>query len=884
MAWYVAIRMTDPHRPAELFVVSLAVLDDGGSVVWANEAWQRRARERGLPKVGDDASSGFERDVRTGVAHVVRRERSFFAGSHRMHGRTYALHARLRDRGTALYHVEVNEVDGALRGGGWEWDLATDAVHLSPPLLEVLACPPDAAPHTLGDALRFVADSDRGRIERAIAAARASGILEANVTIIDAHGALHFLRIRGEVAEWKDGVPLRMIGVSQDISGGRHADDGNSSLARLNEAIANLGRSALATFHIPDLLQEACVSAATALGDCAVRVLELNAGTTTMHLRATCGVSHRDDLSHHDEYVLRATTESVESMRDAGASAVWRSGIAVAVRSTPYLLVLNALSKRPDRFGEAEEYFLRSVANVLSAAIARRRYEAELVDARLELKALVDNTPDIIIRFDRELRIDFINPTVVRMTGLQPAFFLGRRFAELPGANPDTSSAWEEALEHVRSSRSEFEFEERGVLSGREYNVRCVPQLDLRGQVDSILAVCRDMTEKIRADDDRRRLELQLEQATRLSSLGRLAATVAHEFNNVLMAIQPFADLLNRRAARLQDSAVEKAALHITQAVKRGRRITQEMLRYTRPVEPVRAPVDVRDLLEYVCNAMKFVVGDRMNIQLETPKQDLFINADRSQVEQVFTNLIANARDAIEVQGQLTITADRPKPGTTFPFGVIPRVEDFVHFTFRDDGAGIPPQLMQRIFEPLFTSKRSGTGVGLAVAQQVISLHGGHVFVESQQGVGTTFHLFLPVAHGAGDDGGEELASLRSSVGARRIAIVEDEDSIAEGLMDVLMSEGFATERVASGADALRLVERFDPDVLLLDVGLPDVDGLEVYARLRRQWPDLPVIFSTGHADRRKVEEIAAERNVGFLMKPYEIEDLFAMLAKLESA
>ena len=242
----------------------------------------------------------------------------------------------------------------------------------------------------------------------------------------------------------------------------------------------------------------------------------------------------------------------------------------------------------------------------------------------------------------------------------------------------------------------------------------------------------------------RRKLEVQLEQANRLNSLGHLAASVAHEFNNVLMAIQPFAEVIERQTKDLP--RLQKAAFHIQQAIQRGKRITSEILRYARPIEIAEEDLDCASWAEALAAELKGILPSSITVELAIETRDLWIRGDKTQLEQVFINLAKNAGDAMGGKGTLTLGVRAGSSHADFLLGGQDGLDHYVHFTLRDEGAGIAPADMARVFEPFFTTKREGkgTGLGLAITQRIIAEHGGKIFVESQEELGTTFHLLLP--------------------------------------------------------------------------------------------------------------------------------------------
>lgn len=376
-------------------------------------------------------------------------------------------------------------------------------------------------------------------------------------------------------------------------------------------------------------------------------------------------------------------------------------------------------------------------------------------------------------------------------------------------------------------------------------------------------------------ESERLRLENRLLQAERISSLGRLAASVAHEFNNVLMGIQPFIDLLTKRSG--SDPAVKLAAPRIADAVARGKRITQEILRFTRIGEPTRVPVNVAEWLHAFEPELVQLAGPLVTVTTQSDPS-LVMLADAHQLRQVFANLVVNAHHAMPNGGRLEVRAigDAMSNGKPTP---IPAV----HFSIRDTGVGIPQDTLHYIFEPLFTTKKfGGTGLGLAVASQVVQQHQGHIYAESTLGEGTTFHMLIPAAPAASIAAApmQQMTSPRVRP-PMRVTMIEDDESVGAGLVAILDFEGITTDWVRLGSEAVsRIAARF-PDAVILDLGLPDLDGMQVYEQIAARWPDLPVLFSTGHGDQNLLTNTPTGKKVGYLQKPYESDELLAALDDL---
>jgi PAS domain S-box-containing protein len=491
-----------------------------------------------------------------------------------------------------------------------------------------------------------------------------------------------------------------------------------------------------------------------------------------------------------------------------------------------------------------------------------QRHQTEIEKSEVHFRSLIENASDMIIEVGLDARVRYASPSVQRILGLRPFAVDGR---ELGSLLADFAAA-EAFLAEVRSSGHHS-----AQLSFRDSS-GSVREVEVFGAASKasrhIVLNCRDITE-------RRRLEAQLAQANRLSSLGRLAATVSHEFNNVLMGIQPFVDVIRRKSELV---VVQNAAAQISSAVARGKRITEQMLRYTRSVEPTLAPVRLRSWLTEMAGELAALTGQPVRLSAATARS-VAVSADTGQLTQVLTNLAINARDAGATE--LLIDA-RPADGDgRFAFGIVSSPERFAHITVADNGSGIPPAVLPHVFEPLFTTKSTrGTGLGLAVVQQVVSRHGGEVFVESDVDRGTTFHIFLPLCASLPEEEPIVIEELIRKPPSCRLLLVEDDPMVSDGLMMLLQDEGFSAALAPTGLDALGLIPRFAPDVVVLDVGLPDMDGVDVYREISRRWPGLPVIFSTGHGWAENLRDLAPP-HPPFLVKPYPIEALSETVATI---
>jgi len=458
-------------------------------------------------------------------------------------------------------------------------------------------------------------------------------------------------------------------------------------------------------------------------------------------------------------------------------------------------------------------------------------------------------------------------------------------FGYTPEAIASTPEAWEKLI-HPNDRQRILESFRQAIDAGQlswseEYRIRRAD-----GTFANILDrgyIVRDETTRptrmVGAATDiteRTQLAEQLAQAKRVSSLGRIAASIAHEFNNVLMGIQPNLEVVRRRASGDLSKPIE----HILHAVQRGKRVTDEILRFTRPSEPALQCVEVAPFLADWAQETRSLLGENVRLSVEVEQSDLHIAADPHQIAQVLTNLAINARDAMEGRwGDLCIMVNMGKSYGDLDVAAVKTPAQHVHFRISDDGIGMTREQLAHVFEPLFTTKTSGTGLGLAVSYQLVSTHGGMIFAESEAGRGTTFHILLPASSPL-----LELDCHAPDVAIsahRRILIVEDESAVAAGIAALLELQGVQVDLVTLGSAAVPAIENRMPDAVVLDIGLPDISGLEVYTRIADRWPQLPVVFSSGHANPAHLEEYLRKPNVSILVKPYEFDALLQVLGEV---
>jgi two-component system cell cycle sensor histidine kinase/response regulator CckA len=486
------------------------------------------------------------------------------------------------------------------------------------------------------------------------------------------------------------------------------------------------------------------------------------------------------------------------------------------------------------------------------------------------LRVLTENIADVLLIVDESRNLTYISGSIETVLGYKVEERQGKKAFET--IHPEDRPALDDRLTAFAASgrfdRAAYRFRHKDgswrILELSGSNLLDNPQI--RGW----LITASDIT-------DRRRLEQEMEQLNRLTSLGRLSAQVAHEFNNVMMGIQTPVDLIRRRTA--EDPQMLRFTEMISSSIARGKRITSDILRFGRPAQPALRSVDVHELLRKSAEEIKPLLSEDMKLELDLAATPLHIHADPSQISQVLINLSLNARDAMNGKGTLTIGARPGAEHTARSVIDLPNADEFVHISVCDTGEGISAENLPYIFEPLFTTKRTGTGLGLSVVYQVITGHGGHIFVDTKRGEGTTFHLFIPRAIESQATGVETPGKKEMLEPKIRVLIVEDEAAIATGLRWVLEAEGMIVHVVGTAAEVVPAINEFSPDVMVLDLSLPDGDGRAVYEEIDKP---IPVIFSTGSPGEKDLPE-SGRGHVAVLRKPYATDDLLRMIHQVLS-
>ncbi len=511
-----------------------------------------------------------------------------------------------------------------------------------------------------------------------------------------------------------------------------------------------------------------------------------------------------------------------------------------------------------------------SIQVIIKEITERKQAELDLAAERERLAVTLRSIGDGVITTDLDGRVTLLNRVAEELTGWSQPEALGRPLTEVfQIINEQTRAACENPVEKVLHTGGVVGLANHTALVARDGRERVIadsgaPIRDALSRIIGVVLVFRDVTAQYRA-------EAELTRVDRLEALGVLAGGLAHDFNNLLATILGNVGLARMYAPQ---PAVTELLGQAERATLRAKDLTHQLLTFARGGSPVRQTTGLEALVR---EAAGFALhGSKSRLRCCIPPDLWPVDVDSGQIAQVVQNLCLNADQAMPDGGELTVEAQNVACGTT---DALPLAAGrYVCVRFRDTGSGIPKANLKRIFDPYFTTKSAGTGLGLTICHSIVAHHDGHLAVSSTEGVGTTFSLWLPAAAPAEPTG--PTADVAPPSGAGRVLIMDDEDMLRDLVARMLAHLGYETAVAADGAAAVRLYQeaheagrRFD--LVLLDLTVPGgMGGAEAVRRLRAFDPAVRAVASSGYSSDPVIARFRDYGFVGALAKPYQIADL----------
>ena len=498
-------------------------------------------------------------------------------------------------------------------------------------------------------------------------------------------------------------------------------------------------------------------------------------------------------------------------------------------------------------------------------------------------RAVFDIAPLGVAIADRLGRLLEANPAFLTLFGYSLHEAQERTLIDL--AHPEDRDRIAGLIQGIRNGQADtYETEKRCVRKdGREFwaAVRCAALRDDKGGITHWLGILEDISARRDAEQERRRLTAQVQQAQKMEAIGTLAGGIAHDFNNLLMGIQGnISLLLLDKAPDHRDVAYLK---NVEKSVMRASELTRQILGFARGGKYEVKVTDINALLEKTAEMFgrtRREIAIRKNLQ-EAPWK---IEADQSQLQQVLLNLLVNAWQAMPGGGELVLQTANvviEAGGPDVPPDAV--AGSYVRIDVTDTGVGMDPHTQARIFEPFFTTREKGhgTGLGLSSAFGIVKNHNGFITVRSAKDRGSTFSVFFPAAPGAVAQPPEPAGAVRR--GGKTILLVEDEEMVANIGRQMLERLGHRVIVAQSGDEALALYEkrRAEIDLVILDMIMPGIGGGIVFDRIRAIHPQAAVLLSSGYSLNGQALEIMKRGCRGFIQKPFSIEQLKQKISEI---
>ena len=607
-----------------------------------------------------------------------------------------------------------------------------------------------------------------------------------------------------------------------------------------------------------------------------------------------------------DHILSRETARLVLVFRKEGADwKICHSGISI-----PYNLVregevypLQELTSRNQVLETtiAERTAQLSVANeqlhqtnqVLTRKIAEHQRTEEALHRSEELhRSILQASPDDITITDAAGRIVMVSPMAMKMFQ-QPdhSAYQGRLVTDfiVPG---DWARALEQVtqrLKGIQTSANEY----RGLRpNGSTFDIEVNSDFirNKAGLPTGMVVIVRDITERKLAEAERSRLETQNWQLQKSESLGRMAGAIAHNFNNQLQAVMMSLELAMSAPA---DSPKDNQGLAVAmQAARKAADVSRMMLTYLGQSQTSHEPADLSILCQQCLPLVAAGTPKNVNLVTELPESGPSVEVNASQIQQLLTNLITNAWEACgSKQGRITIRIDEVvapdalPEDNRFPIDWQPQAAAYACLSVTDTGSGIAPEDIDKLFDPFFSRKFTGRGLGLPVVLGIVRAHEGAVTVESIPGSGSTFRVFLPISTQAAS--AEPVPSYMTDTGSTggTVLFVDDNPAVRQSIEPALRQAGYQVLVAENGQAAVELL-RQDPgrvNCVLCDMTMPGLNGWETLAALRKLAPGLPVILASGFSRAEVMAGDHPEKPQAFLHKPYQMTDLVTALRQAMS-
>ncbi len=497
------------------------------------------------------------------------------------------------------------------------------------------------------------------------------------------------------------------------------------------------------------------------------------------------------------------------------------------------------------------------------------------------IKDILDNVGEGFIVIDREYRIISANKAFCDQVKMAAEEIKGRHCYEVShqilkpcfdaGEDCTVKRTFETGAPHT-SLHTHYDTEGNAIY----VETKSYPMKDTSGRIVSVIEIMNDVTEK-------KKLEDQLRHVQKMDAIGQLAGGVAHDFNNILTAIMGYGNILQMKMSA--DDPLRAFVDSILMSSEKAANLTQSLLAFSRKQIINPKPVRLSEIIKRVEKLLLRIIGEDIELNSRISEEEMTVLADSGQIEQVLMNLATNARDAMPDGGSLTITTEPVKLDRGYTkTHAYAKSGMYALIEISDTGVGIDRKTQERIFEPFFTTKETGkgTGLGLSIVYGIVKQHNGYINVYSEPGRGTTFKIYLPMIKSEVEEA-ETADPAPPKGGTETLLVAEDNTEVRRLAKAVLEDFGYSVIEAVDGQDAIEKFREHRDEVrmLVLDVLMPNKNGKEAYDEIRKERPDIKVLFSSGYSRDIVEKKGILSGRVNFISKPLSPRELLEKVREI---